>query len=138
MEAHTAFIRSSHPDVAQFASAEIVPSDRTLLVAWTARVGKPMYCDGREGPVPLNASKLEEATVVQDAIERVMVNDHPGILRLWSPRHQQPMYGARLPTIILNWYEGPILWTVQSSFLNAAEVLQVAESIGPTSVPGPA
>jgi hypothetical protein len=36
--------------------------------------------------------------------------------------------GARLPTLILNWYEGARLWSAQSTFLAEAELIRVAES----------
>lgn len=44
------------------------------------------------------------------------------------PRRQN-LYGSRLPSVTINWYEGPLLWTVQPSFLAPDDALAVAESI---------
>jgi hypothetical protein len=39
---------------------------------------------------------------------------------------------VKLPTVLLNWYEGSTLWAVQSTFLSLDDAVRVAESIRPT------
>ncbi|MBI5949366.1 MAG: helix-turn-helix transcriptional regulator [Chloroflexi bacterium] len=106
-------------------------NDATLKIGWSLRFGRPRYVQAHTGPIPLNAPDLAGATAVEDELRKVTVNGRPGIMRLWSGRQGQDMYGARLPTVILNWFDGPVLWAVHAYFLSPDEVLKVAESIRP-------
>ncbi|MGI8926443.1 MAG: hypothetical protein ACR2HN_07320 [Tepidiformaceae bacterium] len=106
-------------------------NDATLKIVWTLRAPRPLYLTAHNGPIPINAPSLDAATAVEDEIRKVTVRGQPGILRLWSGRQGQDMYGTRFPTVILNWFEGPVFWAVKSYFLSVDEVLRIAESIRP-------
>jgi hypothetical protein len=129
-----AFVASAHPDVARYAPrGERNGDDGTLLVAWTRRFPRPVVLQSHVGPIGISGLPLDRARVQEDSITKVTVRGHEGVVRTWSPRAaDQNMYGGRLPTVLLNWFEGDVLWSVQSYFLTPDEVLKVAESIRPT------
>jgi hypothetical protein len=130
-ESLIAFIRQGNSDVETYKrpfNAAPTGDDRTLMVMWSLRYSRPFYMQDTGVPQPINSRSIEGATVVQDALVKVTVRGIPAILRRWSPGRGQNMYGARLPTLILNWYEGARLWSAQSTFLGEAELIRVAES----------
>lgn len=86
------------------------------------------------GLCPVNANTLDDATLVETELRKVTVRGQPGIVRVWAPQGSQNMYSSRFPTVIVNWFEADLLWTVQSTFLSVDEALAVAESIQPTEV----
>jgi hypothetical protein len=127
-----AYIRRSHPDVLRYGRPEVGPQDRSLLIAWSGRYTRPAYAVAHDHPRPLNAKMLEDSSLVEESLSPVEIQGYRGLLRVWSVRGQQSLYGGRLPSVILNWYGYGILWTVQSMFLSVDEALAVAESIRPT------
>ncbi len=101
--------------------------DATVTISWSLRFPRPLYFQAHNGP-------LVKVSHIEDEIQKVTIQGKPGIMRLWSPREPgQDMYASRLPTIILNWFDGPVLWSVQTYFLSPDDALRLAESIRPVS-----
>lgn len=130
-----AYIRRSHPDISRYGRPETGPQDRTLFIAWSARYTWPAYAEAHDDPRPFNAKTLEDSSLIEELLSPVDILGYRGLLRVWSVRGRQSLYGGRLPSVILNWYADGILWTVQSIFLTVEEVLAVAEGIRPTVTP---
>jgi hypothetical protein len=126
------FLRRDHPDVLTYATpAGVLPSDGSVKIFWAAWNSRPAYMTAHVDPVPVNAGPDGKATVVEDNFRKVRVRGHEGILRTWKSVGERNMYGARLPTVIINWWEDDVWWAVQSFFLTPEEALRVAESIRP-------
>lgn len=129
-----AFINSGNPDVSKYARRDGVRTgdDGTLKISWSRRFSRPAYMTAHVEPLPVNGTSLSDATVVEVDFRKVDINGSKGVLRVWEPRGAQSMYGSRLPTVLINWWDGPVYWSVQSTFLTAGEALRVAQSIRPT------
>lgn len=126
-----AFINSGNPDVSKYARRDGVRSgdDGTLKISWSRRFSRPAYMTAHVEPLPVNGTSLNDATVVEVDFRKVDINGSQGVLRVREPRGVQSMYGSRLPTVIINWWAGPIFWSVQSTFLTPDDTLKVAQSI---------
>ena len=128
-----AYGRTSHPDWKAYGGGLQGGNDHTIWVAWSVLYSQPAVFLAHAEPIPANAATVEQASIVQETTQKVTVRGYPGIIRVWSGRGGQSLFGARVPSVALNWYEGDVWWTVQASFLSPAEVLQVAESIRTTA-----
>lgn len=109
------------------------PTDRTLLVGYTGRYNRPAGIYHHVESVPVNGIDPRDATVFEDEVQLVEVQGNRGILRTWRSVDQD-LYLSRLPSVIVNWFNGPWFWSLQSSFLTTDEALEVANSIRPVEL----
>ena len=129
------FLIRDHPEVSQYArpGGGTTGDDADVKISWNAMLGRPAYMLVHEQPAAVDSTSVDTATVLEDPLIKVRVKGHEGIMRVWKPAPgAASMYGRRLPTVTINWYEGPIFWSVQSTFLSPEDALRLAESIRPT------
>lgn len=112
------------------------PDDATITVVWSLRRPSPIYVT----PLRATAARrdpqvLQAPAVILDRTEKVEVNGHKGVMRIYIARRGGDTYPYRSPSVAINWFEGDVSWAFQSIFLSPEEALKAAESIRPVSIP---
>ena len=110
-----------------------LPDDASIIVGWSTRRDVPFYIVPLTTPAERRNAQLQAAAVFLDRTEKVEINGHKGVMRFYVARKGGSTYPFRTQSIMINWFEGDVLWTFASYFLTPQEAIEAAQSIRPTT-----